>query len=73
MSEKELVVYLHAGGERVFSTPFHSSPSEILTLHKHFPKLKIAAAHLGGFGIWDEVEETLIGHAVFLDLSHTFF
>ena len=53
--------------------PFHSTPSEILMLHRRFPKLKIAAAHLGGFGMWDEVEETLIGEDVFLDLSHTFF
>ena len=43
------------------------------TIHQRFPKLKIAAAHLGGFGMWDEVEETLIGEDVFLDLSHTFF
>ena len=73
MSENGLVAYLHAGGERVFSPPFHSTPSEILELHRRFPKLKIAAAHLGGFGMWDEVEETLIGEEVFLDLSHTFF
>lgn len=73
MEETGLVAYLHAGGERVFSAPFHSSPSEILDLHRRFPKLKIAAAHLGGFGMWDEVEETLIGENVFLDLSHTFF
>lgn len=73
MSEKGLVAYLHAGGERVFSAPYRSSPSEILALHRRFPKLKIAAAHLGGFGMWDEVEETLIGEEVFLDLSHTFF
>ena len=73
MSEFGLVAYLHAGGERVFSPPFHSSPSEIATLHKRFPKLKIAAAHLGGFGMWDEAEEVLAGEDVFLDLSHTFF
>ena len=73
MSENGLVAYLHAGGERVFSPPFHSTPSEILELHRRFPKLKIAAAHLGGFGMWDEVEEMLIGEDVFLDLSHTFF
>lgn len=73
MAEAGLVAYLHAGGERVFSAPFHSSPSEIHDLHRRFPKLKIAAAHLGGFGMWDEVEETLVGEDVFLDLSHTFF
>ena len=73
MSENGLVAYLHAGGERVFSPPFHSTPKEILELHRRFPKLKIAAAHLGGFGMWDEVEEKLVGEDVFLDLSHTFF
>ena len=73
MSENGLVAYLHAGGERVFVPPFHSTPSEILELHRRFPKLKIVAAHLGGFGMWDEVEETLIDEEVFLDLSHTFF
>ena len=73
MSENGLVAYLHAGGERVFSPPFHSTPKEILELHRRFPKLKIVAAHLGGFGMWDEVEEKLVGEDVFLDLSHTFF
>ena len=73
MAERNLVAYLHAGGERVFAPPYRSSPSDIRTLHRRFPKLKIAAAHLGGFGMWDETEETLVGEDVTLDLSHTFF
>ncbi len=73
MSDFDLVAYLHAGGERVFQAPYHSSPSEIRRLHQRFPKLKIAAAHLGGFAMWDEAEEVLMGQDVYLDLSHTFF
>lgn len=73
MAENNLVAYLHAGGERVFEPPFRSSPSEIRMLHRRFPALKIVAAHLGGFGMWDETEETLVGEDVVLDLSHTFF
>ena len=73
MAEFGLVAYLHAGGERVFRPPYHSSPREIAELHRRFPKLRIVAAHLGGFGMWDEAEETLAGTDVFLDLSHTFF
>ncbi len=73
MSARGLVAYLHAGGERVFSPPYHSTPTEILRLHERFPKLKIVAAHLGGFHMWDEVEATLIGRDIWLDLSHTFF
>lgn len=72
MSSLGLVAYLHAGGERVFEPPYRSSPSEVLKLHKRFPGLKIAAAHLGGFGMWDESEEVLCGQNVYLDLSHTF-
>ncbi len=73
MSDLGIVAYLHAGGERVFSPPYHSTPSEIARLAKRFPRLEIAAAHLGGFGMWDEAEEVLAGSRVFLDLSHTFF
>lgn len=73
MSELGLVAYLHAGGERVFKPPYHSSPSDIAQLHSRFPKLRIVAAHLGGFCMWDEAEEMLVGSDVFLDLSHTFF
>ena len=73
MSSFGLTAYLHAGGERVFKPPYHSSPSDIAELHRRFPRLKIAAAHLGGFNMWDEAEEVFAGQDIFLDLSHTFF
>lgn len=73
MAEHELTAYLHAGGDYVFAPPYRSSPSEIRTLHRRFPNLKIVAAHLGGFGMWDETEEVLVGEDVTLDLSHSFF
>ena len=72
MAERGLVAYLHAGGERVFEPPYHSTPREIAELQRRFPALTIVAAHLGGFGMWDEAEEVLCGSAVNLDLSHTF-
>lgn len=72
MSDLGLVAYLHAGGERVFSPPYHSCPSDIAELKRRFPALKIAAAHLGGFDMWDEAERTLVGQDVYLDLSHCF-
>lgn len=72
MADKGLVAYLHAGGERVFRPPYHSTPREIAELKRRFPGLEIVAAHLGGFGMWDEAEELLCGSEVYLDLSHTF-
>ena len=72
MAECGLVAYLHAGGERVFKPPYHSTPREIADLQRRFPSLAIVAAHLGGFGMWDESEAVLCGSTVNLDLSHTF-
>ena len=72
-SELELFVFLHAGGERVFTPPFHSTPSSIAALLVRYPRLKVVAAHLGGFQMWDESEKVLIGKNLYLDLSHTFF
>lgn len=71
MAENGLVAYLHAGGERVFRPPYHSSPREILALQERFPSLTVAAAHLGGFEMWEESEDILCGSPVYLDLSHT--
>ena len=70
MAATGMVAYLHAGGERVFEPPYHSSPREIAELKRRFPALTVAAAHLGGFRMWDEVERGLCGSDIYLDLSH---
>ena len=68
-----LFVFLHAGGERVFKPPYHSSPTTIAALLARHPRLALVAAHLGGFQMWDESEHTLVGKNLTLDLSHTLF
>ena len=73
MADLGLVAYFHAGGERVFKPPYRSSPAEIARLQERFASLRIVAAHLGGFGMWDETEREIVGSTVYLDLSHTFF
>ncbi|MDR2849638.1 MAG: amidohydrolase family protein [Verrucomicrobiota bacterium] len=66
-----LFVFLHAGGERVFTPPFHTSPAALAGLLARHPRLTVVAAHLGGFQMWDEAEAELVGRPIFLDLSHT--
>lgn len=68
-----LFVFLHAGGERVFEPPYHTSPSALAALIDRYPRLTVVAAHLGGFKMWDESEAVLIGKKIYLDLSHTLF
>ena len=71
-SETGMVLYLHAGGERVFDAPFRSSPQTIAQLIDAYPDLTVVAAHLGGFSMWEESERFLIGKRIYLDLSHCF-
>jgi len=72
-SDLGLFVFLHAGGERVFTPPFHTTPSSVADLIARYPRLTVVAAHLGGFRMWDESEAVLIGRPLYLDLSHTLF
>jgi len=68
----KFVIVFHAGGELKVMEEDLAPPSSIANVHKMFPHLKIVAAHLGGYGMWDEVEEVLIGKDLYLDLSCCF-
>ena len=57
LMEGELPLLIHCGDARYD----FSSPERIANIHKNFPKLKILAAHLGGYQQWDEAEKWLTG------------
>ncbi len=62
------VLMVHVGDPKVDPHNF-STPRKIATILKKFPKLKIIAAHLGGWDMWDQVAEYLVGLPLFLDTS----
>lgn len=39
----------------------HSAPARIRKICENFPKLKLQAAHIGGYCRWDEAQEMLTG------------
>ena len=49
-----------------------SSPDRMAKVMQKFPKLKIIAAHFGGFELWDEVKKHLLGKDIYLDTSFFF-
>lgn len=63
--EGRLPLLIHAGDERYD----FSSPKRIANILAAFPKLKVVAAHLGGYASWDKVKEHLLGKDVFFDTS----
>lgn len=72
LAEVGLIVLFHAGEDIAFSAPFHGSPQRISQVVDNFPALKLIAAHLGGFRMWDQVEQHLVGKELYFDTSYTF-
>jgi hypothetical protein len=68
----ELPVLFHCGEELSGTQLVRSSPSRIARVLKQFPRLKLIAAHFGGFRLWDEVEEYLLGKEVYFDTAFFF-
>lgn len=55
--EDRLPLLIHCGDAKLN----YSAPIRIAHIHRDFPKLKIIAAHLGGYQRWDEAEKCLVG------------
>ncbi|MDR2693252.1 MAG: amidohydrolase family protein [Chitinispirillales bacterium] len=64
-----LIVVFHSGKDPGPFTNDHAMPPALRKVHENFPALKMVAAHLGGWMVWKEVEETLAGLDIFFDTS----
>ncbi len=69
LSELSLILMLHCGLDIAYPASRRADPQKILQLMNTFPKLKIVATHMGGWKMWDEVEEVLVGKKVYLDTA----
>lgn len=69
--ENDLFVLTHTGGDVAFPAPYNTDPRRLKIFHERFKKLKLVLAHLGSWGMWDEVEEFIVGLPVYLDLAFT--
>jgi len=50
-----------------------SSPRKLAKVLDEFPKMRIIAAHLGGWSRWDEAKECLLKRDIYIDTSSTFW
>ncbi len=64
----DFALMIHIGDPKVSSANL-STPRKVAAIIKRFPKLRIIAAHLGGYCFWDEVMEELAGKEIYLDTS----
>lgn len=68
-AQGRLMVLFHSGAELTPFEDLKATPKRLAHIHKDFPNLTFVAAHMGGYRMWDEVEEYLIGKNVYLDTS----
>ncbi|MCX5692125.1 MAG: amidohydrolase family protein [Candidatus Omnitrophica bacterium] len=68
----KLPLMFHCGKELSGTMLVRSSPDRMAKIMQKFPKLKIIAAHFGGFELWDEVKKHLLGKDIYLDTSFFF-
>ncbi|NLY42637.1 MAG: amidohydrolase family protein [Clostridiaceae bacterium] len=63
--EGRLIVLMHMGDENSDA----SSPQRLARVLDMFPRLTVIAAHLGGYSMWRESMEYLVGRNVYFDTS----
>lgn len=68
-ANKGLGIIVHAGEDVGLPDTIHCTPDMILNLWKHVQPEKLILAHMGGWRLWDEVEEKIIGLPLYLDTA----
>ena len=65
-----LLVMLHAGADIGMPPPVHCTPKRLKNALEYVKGDNIIAAHLGGWRMWDEVEEHLVGTPIYMDTAY---
>jgi len=68
-SALDMIVLIHAGIDIGLPEHNYSSVSQILTVIDRLQPPKFVLAHMGGWGVWNEVEKDLAGAQVWLDTA----
>jgi len=69
LNAAQMIVVFHAGWDPGPFTCNHALPHAIAKVAREFPDLRIVAAHMGGFQVWDDVMRELVGSRAYFDTS----
>ena len=68
-AELDMLVLVHAGLDVGMPDPIHCTPKMSDEVIRETESDKLILAHLGGFNMWDEVEELLVGRNIYMDMA----
>ena len=71
--ELGLLVVFHSGKDIGIEPPVHCTPKRLKNTLKYVSGKGIIAAHMGGWRMWDEVEEHLVGTDIMFDTAFSLF
>jgi predicted TIM-barrel fold metal-dependent hydrolase len=69
--EHELIILFHAGLDIGIPTD-HGRPAAFAAMLDRWPDLPCVLAHMGGWNLWDEVRDHLLGRDVLFDTSYAY-
>lgn len=67
-----LVIVTHAGEDVGIPEKHHCTPDMVLHILSQIQPEKLVLAHMGGWNMWAEVEEKLVGRNVYFDTAFVF-
>lgn len=70
-AELGLIVITHAGIDIGFPEPVRCTPERAKRVLREVKPEKLVLAHCGGYGLWQEVLETLAGEPVYMDTAYS--
>ncbi len=70
-SELGLIIVTHAGIDIGIPEPVRCTPKRAKRVLREVKPEKLVLAHCGGFGLWEEVIDTLAGEAVYMDTAYS--
>lgn len=70
-SELGMIIITHAGVDIGFPDAVRCTPKRALKVLREVKPEKLVLAHCGGWGLWDEVSELLVGEPVYMDTAYT--
>jgi uncharacterized protein len=64
-----LIVVFHAGKDPGPFSCDHALPKAFRKIHADFPRLKMSAAHMGGWQVWNDVEKYSLDLPIYFDTA----
>jgi len=69
-AEGRLIIVFHSGQEIVPVEHVWAQPEAVARVSEAFPRLTIVVSHMGGYRMWGQVREHLLGREVYFETSY---